>query len=147
MTVPDGYAVAPTAADHLCKIAVPVPDRESILIEMPKLNWMPPEEVEAYGKWLRPLVEAETQIEQWHKDNDELPEEERTPFPSEAQKLLEKSPQREIKIRWVKPYVSAADYKTLTTSKKIAERTIDWVVEQISSADIDLGESSASTGS
>lgn len=147
MSIPEGFAVAPTATDHLCKIAVPIPGRDPILIEAPKLAWMPPEEVDAYTKWLQPLMEAEKEMEKWHTDNGARPEDEQEPRPVEAEKLLEKLERREIKLRWVKPYVSAADYKTLITSKKIPDRTLEWVVEQLTSPDIALGESSASTDS
>lgn len=147
MSIPDGYSVAPTATDHLCKMAVPVPGREPILIEAPKLPWMPPEEVDAYQKWLKPYADAEAEVEQWHTDNGSLPEDERAPRPEESERLLEKLEQREIKLRWIKPYVSAADYKTLITSKKIPERTLVWVMDQLTAPDITPGESSASTGS
>lgn len=147
MPVPEGYAVAPTSTDHLCKIAVPVPGRDPILIEAPKLAWITPEEVEKYQEWLQPILDAEKEVTDWHIANDDLPEDERSPFPDEAKAKADAVQVREVTLRWIKPYVSAAEYKTLVTSKKIPERTIEWIKEQLTSPDITVGESEASTDS
>lgn len=149
MTTPEGYVTAPTTTDHMVKIAVPVPGRDNpILIEAPKIAWLPPAEVDAYSEWMKPFIEAEAEVMQWHRDNDDLDEDKRAPFPKAAEELVEKLTVRETKVRWLKPHLSAADYKTLTTSKKIPERTIDWIVDQMrADADISVGESEASANS
>lgn len=149
MAVPEGYALAPTTTDHMVKLAVPILGSErSILIEAPKIAWLPPSEVDAYSEWMKPFIEAEAEVMQWHRDNDDLKEDERAPFPKAAEELVEKLTVRETKVRWLKPYLSAADYKALITSKKIPERTIDWIVDQLrSSDDISMGESGASADS
>ncbi|MCH5645165.1 hypothetical protein [Gordonia sp. ABSL49_1] len=173
MPVPEGYAVAPTSTDHLVKIAVPIPGRDPILIEAPKLSWLTPDEVEKYQEWLQPILDAEKEVTDWHIANDDLPEEvtpemvsawheanddlpedqraplprERAPFPDEAKAKADAVQVREVTLRWIKPYVSAAEYKTLVTSKKIPERTIEWIKEQLTSPDITVGESEASTSS
>lgn len=157
MEIPERFKVAPVPTDHLFQVAIPVPGRDDpILIEAPKSAWMTPEEVEAVQKWLGPIQEAEKTLWQWHADNDGLPEddEKRTPYPTAAAELFgerdtEKSRLviRESKIRFLKAHLSPADYKTLLTSKKIAERTIDFIVESATSPDITLGESGASTDS
>ncbi|GAA2071647.1 hypothetical protein [Williamsia deligens] len=79
---------------------------------------------------------------------DEAESAERAPFPQAAQDLVAKLTVRETKVRWLKKYLSPADYKTLATSKKIPERTIDWIVDQLrASSDITPGESGASDDS
>ena len=155
MSVPEGYAVAPTSADHICKLAVPVPGREDpILIEAPKIGWLTPEEHAAVRKFSEALIEAEVEVDQWHEENDPLPEEERAPYPEAAAKKIGRNDPdksftmlREMKLRWIKPYVSAKDYTTLTTSKKIPENTILWIFDQLKSPDITVGESAASSDS
>lgn len=154
MNIPEGYAQAPTGDDHLMKIAVPVPGRDPILIEAPKAGWVTPAAAEAVQKWIDPIVAAEQEVDEWHEANDDLPEDERTPFPTAAAKKCgdgdkEKSRllTREAKIRWLKPHMSDADYKTLLTSKDISERTISWIADQATSPDITPGESAASSDS
>ncbi|MGC5249469.1 hypothetical protein ACPXB3_21395 [Gordonia sp. DT219] len=150
MAIPEGYAVAPTTTDHMVKIAVPVPGRENpILIEAPKLAWIPPHEVDAYQDWMKPFIEAEAEVIQWHTDNDDLEESKRSEFPKSAEDLVAGLTIRETKVRWLKPYLTAVDYKLLATSKKIPEKTIDWVVDQLkaSSDDVTPGEYSASADS
>ena len=159
MSIPEGYAVAPVASDHLVKLAVPVSGRANpILIEAPKLAWATPEETAAYQKLATKHIEAAQTVDQWHKDNDELPEDERAPFPDELAKLAADGDEdrqteimRELKLRWLQPHMKASDYKTLLTSKKIPERTIQWIVDQLTAPDdvdpISVGESSASDDS
>lgn len=148
--IPEGYAVAPTTADNLVKLAVPVPGRESpILIEAPKLPWLPPHEVDTYTEWMKPFLAAEAEVAEWHRVNDKLDEDKRAEYPQAAEDLVSTLTIRETKIRWLKPHMSAADYKMLLTSKKIPERTIDWIVEQLKdpAQPISVGESGASATS
>ncbi|GGF39131.1 hypothetical protein [Williamsia phyllosphaerae] len=155
MSVPEGYALAPTSSDHLVKIAVPIPGRDPILIEAPKLAWMLPSDVEQYEKFAQEHVEAANKIDAWHRDNDDLPEADRSPYPQEADDLTgasdsERSHQvmRELRLRWIKPHVKPADYKILLTSKKVPERTLQWIIDELSKPDtITAGESVASTDS
>lgn len=147
MNIPEGYAVAPTTADNLVKLAVPVPGRDNpILIEAPKLPWLPPHEVDAYSEWMKPFLDAEKEVAEWHRKNDSLDADERAEYPQAAEDLVATLTIRETKIRWLKAHMSAADYKTLLTSKKIPERTIDWIVEQLKdpAQPISVGESGAS---
>ncbi|WP_139179956.1 hypothetical protein [Gordonia westfalica] len=53
--------------------------------------------------------------------------------------------EKEVTLRWLKPYVSAAEYKLLMT--KIPEGTIQWIKKQLEDPDITVGESSASADS
>lgn len=149
MSVPEGYAVAPTTSDHLVKLAVPVQGRDPILIEVPKQAWIPPNEVEDYQKWYQPIEEARNVMQAWWAKNGTLAEddESREPFPEDVKDLLDAVTMREIRLRWLKPYMKAADYKLLVSSKKIPEKTVDWVAEQLESEDVSQGESSASTDS
>lgn len=155
MEIPEGYAVAPISTDHLVRIAVPVPGRDPILIEAPKLAWTTPEEAKAYEKFANEHIEAAQAVDEWHKANDDLPEEERAAFPEEQAKIAadgdpdkQSAIMRELKLRWLKPYLKAADYRALLTSQKIPERTIQWVIDQLTAPDdvdpITVGESSAS---
>ena len=149
MSVPEGYAQAPTASDHLVKLAVPVKGRDPILIEAPKKAWITPDEVDDYREWLKPYSEAERAILEWNAKNGHLAEDDpaRAPFPEEEKKLLDSITLREIKLRWLKPYMKAAEYRLLVTSKKIPELTVEWVSDQLTSEDVSEGESSASTDS
>jgi hypothetical protein len=172
---PEGYVVAPTTTDHIVKLAVPVPGRAPILIEAPAIPWLPPEQVDDYEAFGTEILEAERELEAWHKANDdheetlaawhdandELPEDERapqpkrTPFPAKKAKLVgEGDPARqdrvlrEMKLRWLKPHMPEDEYEFLLTSRKIPERTISWIVEQLSKpGDITVGESGASADS
>lgn len=181
MSIPDGYTTAPVSTDHLCKLAVPVPGREPILIEAPRLAWMPPDEVDAYDDWAKRLVEDEKEVDAWEANNaawgfyepdpeawaarnDALPEEDRVPVPtkpgpypakkakscgrSDPEKL--KQNLREFKIRWIKPYLGDDDYNELVTSRKLPERTITWIFDQLNKQDVDpvtVGEFGASADS
>lgn len=147
MSVPEGYSVAPTSSDHLVKLAVPVQGRDAILIEAPKKAWIPPDEVDKYQEWLKPYQDAESTILEWYAKNGDRPEAERDAFPDEEKKILDAVTLREIKLRWLKPYMSANEYKLMVSSKKIPEKTVEWVHDQLTSEDVSEGESSASTDS
>ncbi|MBM7280367.1 hypothetical protein JTZ10_21720 [Gordonia rubripertincta] len=144
MSVPEGYAVAPSSDDHMIKFAVPIPGRdEPVLVAMPPRKWMTPDEVKKYSDWITPFGEAEVKIAEWARSlnsGDEPVER-----PVEAESLLEGFNEKEVTVRWLKPYVSAADYKALLT--KIPDGTVQWIKKQIEDPDIAVGESSASTGS
>ena len=154
-----------SVADHTIKLAVPVIGRDTpILIEAPRKEWVPPSEVEQVQKFLQPYVDAEAELiawhraknllDEWHRDNDHLPEDQRTPeppepgeFPEDAKATLEKVTMREIDLRWLKPYMMPTDYKLLTTSKNIPEKSIEDLRRRLESKEITEGESSASTDS
>ena len=156
MEIPEGYAVAPVSTDHLVKIAVPVPGRKTpILIEAPKLGWVSPKEARAFQKFATDHIEAAQAIDEWHRANDDLPEDERAPFPEEQAQLAADGDEerqgalmRELKLRWLKPHMKASDYPALSTSQEIPERPIQWIVDQLTAPDdvdpITVGESSAS---
>ncbi|GAA1891877.1 hypothetical protein [Williamsia serinedens] len=167
--VPEGYEVVDSITDHYIRLAVPVVGRdEPILICAPRKDWVPPSEVDKVYEFLRPYQEAEAkvlewhrakavrdeQMAEWHRVNDGLPEAERAPepdelppFPDDAKATLEKVTMRELDLRWLKPYMSAADYKLLTTSKNIPEKSVEDLRRRLESKDITTGESSASTDS
>ena len=165
MSIPEGYETVGSVADHMIKLAVPVIGREDpILIEAPRKEWVPPSEVEQVQKFLQPYVDAEAALMEWHRannalaewhnQNDPLPEDQRSAappepgeFPEDAKALLEKVTMREIDLRWLKPYMSTADFKLLTTSKNIPEKSIEDLRRRLESKDITEGESSASTDS
>lgn len=160
MNIPEGYAQAPTGDDHRVKLAVPVPGRdEPILIDAPKIAWMTPKEHLAVRKFADEVIAAEQVVDKWHEVNDALPEEERADYPEDEAKRIGRAKDgegdrdkqfsilRELKLRWLKAHISAADYRTLTTSKEISEGTISWIVDQLKSSDVSLGESAASSSS
>ncbi|GAA1882007.1 hypothetical protein [Williamsia serinedens] len=158
MSVPEGYSVAPVSTDHLCKLAVPVPGRdEPVLIEAPFLAWMPPEKIDEYEEWASAMVTDEKDVTDWHTDNDHLPKDERTPFPAKKAKLVgdgdpkrKRELLREMKIRWIKPYMDDEDYTALISSTKLPEATITWIFDQLNKKDVapvTVGESVASADS
>ncbi|SDT83777.1 hypothetical protein [Gordonia westfalica] len=65
--------------------------------------------------------------------------------PVDAEETLKGFEEKEVTLRWLKPYVSAAEYKLLMT--KIPEGTIQWIKKQLEDPDITVGESSASADS
>lgn len=144
----DGYAVAPTTDDHLAKIAIPIRGRDPIKVEVPRLNWMPPEDIKKYRGWLDPLMEIQQKAEKWAAENEKLPEDEQAPKDWD-QKALDDFSMSETTLRWLKPYVSAAEYRTLVD--KCPSGTVDWIAKELRKSDdpiaADLGESSASTDS
>ncbi|MFT4125078.1 MAG: hypothetical protein QM662_02455 [Gordonia sp. (in: high G+C Gram-positive bacteria)] len=148
MAIPDGYAVAPTQADNLAKLMIPIPGRETpVTVEVPRLNWTTPAEVRKYREWLKPYSDAEEKMMRWNAANAAKPEDQQEPKPDGVEKLLEEFEPREITLRWLKPYVSAADYRVLM--EKIPEGTVRWIKAQIERPDDDItvGESSASANS
>ncbi len=182
MSVPEGYAVAPQSTDHLCKLAVPVPGRDLILIEAPYLSWLTPEEVDAYTEWSERVVEDEKEVDAWEANNtawkfyepdpegwvarnNEQPVEERLPVPTKPGPYPAKKAKscgrtdktkfeqnlREFKLRWFKPYIADDDYQELITSRKIPERTITWIFDQLNTnpdvMKVSVGESEASADS
>ncbi|WAB10580.1 tail assembly chaperone [Gordonia phage Ecliptus] len=137
MSVPEGYAVAPTTTDHLLKLAIPIPGRDKpVLVEMPRREWMPPAEVKKYREWITPFGEAEMKVVEWGNSFGK-PESERPPRPTEAEKVLEDFDQREVTLRWLKPHVSATDYRALL--EKLPDGTVEWIKEQILPAGISTG--------
>ena len=147
MSVPEGYAVAPTAVDQVIKFAVPIPGRdEPILVSMPPRKWMTPDEVKKYEDWIKPFGEAEARIIEWvNATNHFNPDEEgadKPVRPVEDEKLMAGFNKHEATLRWLKPHVTAAEYKLLMT--KLPDGTVEWIMKQIADPDITVGESSAS---
>ncbi|AMS03256.1 tail assembly chaperone [Gordonia phage Lucky10] len=147
MSVPEGYAVAPSSDDQLIKFAVPIPGRdEPILVSMPPRKWMAPDEVKKYEDWIKPFGEAEARIIEWvnatnHFDPDEEGAE-KPVRPTDDEKLMTEFNEHEVTLRWLKPHVTAAEYKLLMT--KLPDGTVEWIKKQIADPDIAVGESSAS---
>lgn len=145
MSVPEGYS-APPVDENICKLAIPVPGREQpILVELPRINWMPGPEVKKYREWLTPYGEAEAKWMNWLAENSVKPESEQAPKPEGVEELLDGFQQREVTLRWLKPYVSSADYRALMD--KIPDGMVGWIKQQLSDPAIAVGESSASTDS
>ncbi len=59
------------------------------------------------------------------------------PRPVDAEETLKGFEEKEVTLRWLKPYVSAAEYKLLMT--KIPEGTIQWIKKQLEDPDITVG--------
>ncbi|SDT83770.1 hypothetical protein [Gordonia westfalica] len=57
--------------------------------------------------------------------------------PVDAEETLKGFEEKEVTLRWLKPYVSAAEYKLLMT--KIPEGTIQWIKKQLEDPDITVG--------
>ncbi|SDT83750.1 hypothetical protein [Gordonia westfalica] len=143
MSVPEGYAVAPSSDDHLLKFAVPIPGRDPVLVSMPPRKWMDPAEIKKYQDWITPFGEADVKIAEWANSLNSA--EKTLPRPVDAEETLKGFEEKEVTLRWLKPYVSAAEYKLLMT--KIPEGTIQWIKKQLEDPDITVGESSASADS
>lgn len=160
---------APSTFDHLLRLDIPIPGKNGepekvISIDVPPVNWMAGDEVAKYFEWAQELAQAEAALLKWAQDKsqaeadiakwEKAPEDERGEKPTIPERpeqcaMLDDFSEKESVLRWLKPYVSAADYRLML--KKLPKGTVDWLEKQLTSApagdEISVGESSASTDS
>lgn len=124
LTVPTGTTV---------DFDVPLEGRATpITVSCPLIKWMPPKHVKAYNSWATKMIELEKKYTDWLLEDEKA----RGDAPCKPEDI--DINERDFKLRWLKPYVSASTFRALDDGLPIA--AVDWIFDRLNGKDLDVVE-------
>lgn len=134
--------VVPTGDDSIVELTIPIAGRTSpILARVPQKKWMPKPHVQAYNKWVVEMMDLEKAWIEWSTGDEST----RGEAPCSKDDLDLST--RDFKLRWIKPYLKAADWKAV--DENLSEAAVDYIFDLIEGRDptaTDKGEPEISEG-